>query len=346
MSKEKVEELSFHFPDSTEFLNPFRPHRYDHFEPTGNIEDFSNMKLPGRRNRPFIQQVLMYCPRISVVKSFPITEGFVVGSFNSLFIAGPKKTQINVKFPEQKRCMIESIDIHPSEVILACDGPENNVRIVSLPNGEIKSNINKHSQNVSSIMFAPSFNKLISTSLDGSLIVSDFVKEKCCYKYEKFLNNNPITTSVIRDDESLIVIGLSNGNLGIFDERDDIVTQVEAHTDWVNSIDIASQKYHKSLYFVSSSLEKDVKIWDLRNLEKPVLSKILDNNVCKVMFSDDDSVFGICSNGTLSKLCYQESIPSSSFNLQANGVTKADLHSELRRILYSSDESILSAFYF
>lgn len=336
----------FQYPDSTEFMNPFRPHCIDRFKPNGVIRICPTASINENKIRPYMQQVMTCSPQISVIKSFPITENFVVGSLNSLFVIGPKNTQFNVTFPNTKRSLIECVDVHPSEVILACNGPENNVRIVSLPNGDVKSNLNSHTQSLSSIMFAPSFNKLISTSFDGSLIISDFVKEKCCYKYEKFFNKNSITTSVIRNDESLIIVGLNDGNLGIFDNRDNNVILVDAHRDWINSLDITSQKYHNFVYFASSSIEKDLKVWDFRNLKKPILTKKMNDSVSKIMFSDDDSVFSMSLNGILTKYCFFESKANCSYNFQVNGVTKADLHPELRRVLFSCDDSVLSAFYF
>ena len=342
------ENSKYSFPDSTTYVDPFRPRRFDYYITTNSITIFPPVKQPIKKNPPYVQHILRSSSQISSLKSFPVNDIFALGTFNTIYVLAPPKVEISIDLPKESPSLIECIDVHPSEVYLACDG-SSNVRIISIPSGEIVASLNRHSQHVSSVFFAPTFNKVISTSFDGSLIISDFVKQKLCYRYDKFLNERSISTGAIRDDESIIVVGFNNGIIGIFDDREENgMIQLNAHSSWINSIAISSKNIDNACHIASSSTNKDVKIWDIRNLSEPILAQenSQECNFCKVMFSDDQSFFAMGVNGIISRWDYAENSLMNVYDLQTKSVTKCDLQRDFRRINFAGDNKVVSSLFY
>lgn len=320
------------------------------FPPFKTVEDDSkkesNNDRKEKKNRPYVQHFARLNTPVSCIRSFPFGDKFAIGTINAIYIASNKLEPACI-LPKNESTIIKNIDVHPSSMFVACDGPSdhNTIRIISLQNQLPIMELNKHSKRVSSIYFLPSVCKIMSTGYDGSLIISDVVKKKECYRHTVLNGEKAITTSSIKSDESMISLGFDNGYVGIFDEResDGMIELKNYHSQWINSLCFAPVKS----YLATNSIDKSLCVWDLRNLEKPLFVKEnIDANLSKVLFLNDTVLTAASTTGQLIQWDFNCGSILRIDKVREFGLFEMDIQRELDRMIISSEDKVVSLFYY
>ena len=293
--------------------------------------------------RPYVQYFARMNTPITSIKTFPFNSYFAIGTINAIYIAS-NKLESTITFPKDETTMIYNIDVHPSSIFVACDGSSNNVRIISLQDYSSVAQLNNHKKKVSSIYFLPSVSKIYSTSYDGNLIISDLVKKKECFRFAKIDDGVGISTSVLKDDESVIAIGLDNGRVGVFDQREDQgMISINAHSNLVNSLALTSI----GPYLSSCSIDKTMKVWDLRNIQEPVFQQNnLEFGLSKILFINESIIGGALSDGKFLKWDFKQNSLLKITRLSKFGVFCLDIQREDDFIIYTSEDKLISLFYY
>lgn len=308
------------------------------------IEFLPIRKMSGSsRGHPVIQHILRANAQITSVKYCPFSDAFVVGTLNALYSINENFVQeVSVYFDQRDNVVINSVDVHPSEAFVACNSPWNSIRIVSLGSGSIVYECNKHNRTISSVFFAPSFNRVCSSSLDGTFIMTDLVAKRQCYSYDVFKDVNPISTASMRHDETVIAFGFADGKVGIFDHRTSgQMTSLKAHANWVNSVDFSVS----SCNFATCGIDRTVKIWDIRNMEEAVFSETeLESSLRRVFFVNDGMFYGVAINGCLTKWNLAEGRSICSLRVKQCDIVACDVAIDSNKILFSGEDMVLSAF--
>lgn len=333
--------------ESSYFEDPFAPKAkvYSKCTSATTIEFFKTKKPIDRvKVRPCIQHILKLNNQIGSVRVFPSGENIIVGSLDSLFcVSELSKVEVSVHFDQNEYVLINQIDVHPSEVFVACNAPENSVRIVSTATGSVAYNGNKHRKPISSLFFAPSFNRICSASFDGTFIMSDLVRCKECCKYSPSALCQPMSTAAMRHDETVIAFGFSNGQIGLCDHRTDgVMLEMSAHPGWINSIDFCATDY----YFSSCGNDRSLKIWDLRNPEEAVRSDAFDYSLKKVLWMNDGRFFCVANDGTVTSRSVTDDRNSPEMAVGKPGILACDIDLDSRMLLYSGEDMTLSAFHY
>ena len=306
----------------------------------------SNNDTKEKKTRPYIQHFARLNTPISCIRAFPYDDNFAIGTINAIYIASNKLEPACI-LPNNESTIIKNIDVHPSSMFIACDGPSDNntIRIISLQNRLPIMELNKHKKKVSSILFLPSVCKIMSTSYDGSLIISDVIKKQECYKFRDFEDKNSITTSSIKNDESIISIGLDNGCIGIFDHRENagVIQLKNSHSLWINSLCFAPVKS----YMATNSIDKSLCVWDLRYLETPLFRKEnIDANLSKILFLNDSVLASASTNGQLIQWDFNGGSILRIDKVREFGLFEMDIQRKLDRIVVASEDTVVSIFYY
>ena len=296
--------------------------------------------------RPYVQHFARLNTPVSAIKAFPFGDNFAIGTINTIYIAS-NKLEPGFFLPKNESTIITNIDVHPSSMFLACDGPaeHNSIRIVSLQNRLPIMELNKHKKKVSSILFLPSVCKVMSTSHDGSLIISDVVQKQECYKLNTFNEEKAITTSSMKNDETMISLGFDNGHIGIFDNRESVgmTTLKNSHSMWINSLCFAPVKSYMS----TNSIDKSLCVWDLRYLGEPLFRKSeLDVNISKVLFLNDSVLAAATTTGQLIQWDFNSGTIIRIDKVREFGVFEMDIQREHNRIVLASEDTVVSMFYY
>ncbi|KAK8896592.1 RING finger and WD repeat domain-containing protein 2 [Tritrichomonas musculus] len=299
-----------------------------------------------KQTRPYIQHFARLNTPVSAIRAFPFGDNFAIGTINTIYIAS-NKLEPTFNLPQNESTIVKNIDVHPSSIFLACDGPtdHNTIRIVSLQSHTQVMELNKHKKEVSSILFLPSVSKVLSTSFDGSLIISDLIKKHECFKFDKYEDKNAITTSSIKSDEAIISIAFDNGSVGIFDHRESsgMISLKNSHSMWVNSLCFAPVKS----YMATNSIDKSLRVWDLRYLDEPLFRKDnLDTNLSKVIFLNDSVLAGASTKGELIQWDFNNSTVLRFDKVREFGLFEMDIQRESNRIVVSSEDTVVSMFYY
>jgi WD40 repeat protein len=333
-----IEECSF-------FNDPFAPRLVVRYPNSifPAFQFFPSPKNLSSRARPFLQHVLRANSHITSICRYPFSESFLIGTLDAIHsIANFNKTDVSVLFPPEETAAIELLDIHPSEVFLACNGPSWNVRICSLATGSPVFECNCHRNHLTSLFFAFSFNRICSTSLDGTFVMTDLVKKKRCFCYDMFRDVKPISCAAMRHDETVIAFGFADGTLGMFDHRQDRkdMQTIRAHSSWVNAIDFAVTEP----MFGTCGTDRAVKVWDLRNSSKPVFAeRLMDYCVRRVLFSNDSMVFGVGGDGCIARWNLQDGAGANHLIVKKCGIVASEMILDSRKLLFSGEDMVLSS---
>ncbi|OHT02433.1 hypothetical protein TRFO_30504 [Tritrichomonas foetus] len=293
--------------------------------------------------RPYIQHMARLNTQVTSIRSFPFNPYFAIGSINTIYIASSQLIS-TVHFTQKESAIIDIIDVHPSSMFLACNGSQNDVRIMSLQNCKTVMNLNRHDKKISSIYFVPSLCKIYSTGYDGLIIISDLVKSKECYKYRNYEDKMAMTSSDMKDDESIISVGFDNGKIGIFDNREaEKAIEISAHSNWVNSVNFAPV----GSYISSCSIDKSMKVWDLRNIEKPIMNKgELPFSLSKTIFLNESVLCGTSSDGKFIRWDFKNDTLISLMQVRDFGIFSSDVQREQDRLIISAEDNVVSFLYY
>jgi WD40 repeat protein len=337
-----------HPEDSNFFDDPFAPRRAFH-SPNSIFPSYSFCPPPRdspTRPRPFIHHILRSNSQITSVRHFSFTDShsLVFGCLNAVhYVTQWSKAESSILFPAKELTIVELLDVHPSEVFIACNGPSRNVRGGSLATGSSVWDCNVHRGHVSALFFAPSFNRIVSASLDGTLVCSDLVKQRRCFVYRKNQGAKGITTGGIRHDETVIGVGREDGIVGLFDHRDGEVSEMKAHAGWVNAIGFCVSEP----IFATAGIDRSVRIWDLRKLSEPIfVERAIPFGVKKVLFAADQSCFAIGTEGCVLRLSVGPEPAPLPMLVSTVGIVSADMCIDSNRIVYSTEDMVLSALSF
>jgi WD40 repeat protein len=334
--------------DSKCFEDPFAPRRpvYSHNSVFPSC-DFCHQPriLPGRP-RPYVQHILRANSQITSVRHFSSTDGpsLLLGCLNAIhYITNWSKLETSVLFDPKELSIVELIDVHPSEVYCACNGPSRNVRICSLVSGSPVCDINSHRGHVTGLFFAPSFNRIGSSSLDGTLLFSDVITQKLVFNYRRFEGVKAISTVKMRFDETVVALGTDDGMMELFDQRVGQVTEVKSHAGWVNSIDFCVSE----ALLASAGIDRSVRVWDLRQLSEPLLvERGISFGIKEVLFASDKSCFAVGNDGCILRMSTTR-IPSSiPMIVKPIGIVSADMCGESNRLAFSTEDMGLSTLVF
>lgn len=335
--------------EASYFEDPFAPKAKIYSKSTSatSLEILKPRKsLDKVKVRPCIQHLLKVNTQIGSIKVFPSGEFTIVGSLDTIFCMNKQfdAVEMSVYFDGDEYNLINHMDVHLSEAFIACNAPENSVRVVSVATGSTVYSCNKHLRPISSVFFASSVNRICSSSLDGTFIMSDLETKKQCYQYTPFAVHRPISTASIRHDDSVIAFGFSEGLVGLCDNRNEgTMTELKAHSGWVNSIDFCGNDY----YFSTCGNDRSVKIWDLRNTTEAVFSdNLLESSLRKVLFMNNGTFFTVSCNGSVASRNLSDGKSSCSMALKSTGVLACDIDPEARMLLYSGGDMVVSALHF
>lgn len=297
------------------------------------------------KQKPYIEHFARLNSPISTIQAFPYGDCFAIGTINCIYIASNKLDRI-IPFQENERTIFENIDVHPSTMVLACDSPArtNSVRIVSLQNNSTIMTLNKHMRKITSIFFLPSVHKIFSTALDGVLMISDLIKGTESYRFAAYENKSAITTASIKDEE-LISIGFDSGLVGIFDNREEegMIQIPNAHSDYVNSIAFTPSQSQ----IATTSLDQMIKVWDFRNLEKPIFSQEAKGiHLSKIFFLDDSIVAGTSTTGKLIQWDASTGNLLKMNTVRQFGIFASTQQRDLDRLIVSSEDNVVSMLYY
>jgi WD40 repeat protein len=325
--------------DATIFQDPFAP-KVRVICPNGVFPAYSFLKAKRicNRPRPFVQHFFRANSQITAIKRYPLADSIVAGTLNAIYaISGLAKCEVSVMFSAEETHVIDHLDVHPSEVFVACNGPVHNVRIASLATGSVLFEGNSHRAHVTSLFFAPSFNKICSAGLDGVFIMSDLVARKQCFAYE----TKPISTAAVRHDEKIVAFGCAQGRIRLFDSRQvNEMISLKAHSSWINHIDFSIG----DSYFSTCGIDRAVKIWDVWNLSEAVyMDTSLEYCLKKVLFVEDGTFFGVGSDSIITRWSLTEGKMISPLKARQCGIVTSEICIGTKKLIFSGQDMVLSA---
>jgi WD40 repeat protein len=191
--------------------------------------------------------------------------------------------------------------------------------------------------------FAPSFNRIASSSLDGTLLLSDLIKQKIVFQYRKFEGSKALSTARMRFDETVIALGTDDGLIELFDQRSGHITEVRSHAGWVNSLDFCVTE----ALLASAGIDRSVRVWDLRQLMEPVLvERGISFAINEVLFGSDKSCFAIGNDGCILRMSTTRIPSSMPMLVRPIGIVSADMCNECNRVIFSTEDMTLSTLVF
>jgi WD40 repeat protein len=135
-------------------------------------------------------------------------------------------------------------------------------------------------------------------------------------------------------------MAFSDGIVGLCDHRQvGDITEIKAHASWINSVEFGVT----DTYLGSAGIDRSIKIYDLRNIGEPVFSeKNLDSSLKKILFANDNTVFGIGSDGGITQWNIPEQAVYSNLAVKKCGIVACDIFVENRWLVFSGEDAVLS----
>ena len=298
----------------------------------------ANISSSQSKSKPFIQYLFQTKSQITCIKTFPHSDKFAISSSNSMYVMTNDDVSSTIFFKDLPTHFIRTIDIHPTEQIAALNSDGSSIRIVNTLTGSSMLYCNAHKLPVTSVFFAPSLKKVVSSSLDGTIVVYDLSQRKVSYVFDLLKGKKSISTASIKNDESYIACGFSDGTIGLFDPRiENGMVEINAHKGWINNI-----SFHPILYKIASgSADKSISIWDIRN-PGTLFSTYKDNDssIIKTELCDNE-LWGMSRDGILRIWDTDNQYLKHSYKTSSLGLMSCDINCDKRLVYFSEKNMVL-----
>lgn len=175
---------------------------------------------------------------------------------------------------DQKELQTRALKFSPDSQFLVCNGFDHLIYVYIIETGEFYTVLNGHTDVVSSILFSKDSKKLISAGFDGKIIIWDLY-QKQIIKEINHAPPNPIPNEQVRNkdaiiigmeygfDESFVIVGFMNGNVGIYDQNfQQNMNVFSAHQMPLLGISCSP----KSELVATASQDNTLKVWSLRGI--------------------------------------------------------------------------------
>ena len=301
-----------------------------------NVTKIPQSSAPLPKTKPFVQYLYQTKSQITCIKCFPHSDKFAISSSNSMYVMTNDSDPCTIFFKDLPTHFIRTIDIHPTEQIAALNSDGSSIRIVNTITGSSILYCNAHSLPVTSVFFAPSMKKVVSSSLDGTIVIYDLLEQKVSYVFDLLKGQKAISTAAIKNDESFIACGFSDGTLGLFDDRiENGLVQIDAHKSWINNI-----SFHPLLNTIATgSADQSLSVWDIRN-PGHLFSTFKDNEspIIKTELCDNE-VWGMTRDGVFRIWDTNNSKLKHSYKTSALGLMSCDIKSS-KRLVYFAEKNM------
>ena len=326
--------------DVSEFLNdPVQP-KVSTIIPNASLIEIKKIPFDDLQDKvtPCIQYLFSMKSQISCIKCFPHSENFAAGSCNALHVMTSEEVKATTFYSDLPFHFIRTIDIHPTEMMIAISSEGSSVRIVSTISGSSILHYHAHSSPATKVLFAPSMKRVVSTSLDGTIAIYDLRKEKIAFSFDLMKGKKSITTAAIKDDESYLAVGFNDGTLGIFDPRmENGMIEISSNKGWINSL-----SFHPILNTLASGgSDNSIVLWDVRNTERS-LGSFTENESSVIATSlSNNELWGMSRDGVLKIWDTDTQIMKNSYNISKFGLTACDMNPSERKVFFSEKSMVI-----
>ena len=245
-------ELQDHlYEEYDEFLMP------KNFLQSKIVKMVSKIEIPSDscHNAPFTQNEYHINSSVYSIRSFNTNRHYSISLLGNVLLFN---TQGFAKLYNDSSYQLCLMDIHPSDLLIACSSGKGAFRIYSSKTLSYFLDSHYHKRPLTALRFAPFSKKILSTSLDGALIVTDLVQNQKSFQFTK----DCLTTVTISPSESCVAASNNSGSIFFFDDRDECqISEIKTNQEWINNI-----VFHQDcVRFASNSSKDSVKIYDIRN---------------------------------------------------------------------------------
>jgi WD40 repeat protein len=200
--------------------------------------------------------------------------------------------------------------------LLASGGADNLVKIWMLPSEEMyedivndSSTFNTSDSIITCLRFHPSADKILASSSIKDVFLYDLTTEETIY-HLRDLHEAQITGLTWNYDGSLLISGSQDKKLRMFDPRNDSqsVRPFEAHTGKRGFNVVWCGRLEHFLTFGHDNMqEREVKLWDPRNLSRHVARERIDSCVGSLLpvYDDDINLVYLAGKGDSSIRCLE-----------------------------------------
>lgn len=244
-------------------------------------------------------QVLKFTSPISSISTSWDGNSVVLGSFATIYNLKaeeiPTMTEATGIKLVGNNSYVRKSAFHPSDALLAITGPCGSISLIDIKSNQAVANIAAHKNIITSLDFTSDGSKLLSSSRDGIINVTDLIKSKVLREIK--VRENISCVSVSKYDD-YVVTGTENGSIYIFDNRSkDIMQTLDAHYTPVSAI----ATNHEGI-IASGGIDKACRIWDIRGIVMCVAHITRNSSpICTLEISDNDKLFIGTDNGHLNE---------------------------------------------
>lgn len=188
---------------------------------------------------------------------------------------------------------VRAIAYHPSDRLISFSGASGVFYFFDLPTMRTISTLKMHNNIIMSLKFTSDGSKSLSLSRDGVLNVVDLFENKL---QRKIKLGATTTTMALAKDDTIVACGLSDGRVGIFDNRVPGECQyIYAHKEAISALDISLNGV-----LATGGGDNCARIWDLRATDGIGATALLarhTGHVCGLQFDHNDNIWTSCDNG-------------------------------------------------
>ncbi|EAY20330.1 hypothetical protein TVAG_193060 [Trichomonas vaginalis G3] len=201
---------------------------------------------------------------LSPVSAIDISWGrknIVFGSYSSLFLSEienlPSAQQINGSKTAGNQSYIRNVAYHPSDALIAFSGQLGSINLYDIQTLSTISTTKMHSSVVIGLGFTSDGSKLVTTSRDGIINVTDLVQSKIVKEIKVKIN---LTCMTMSKSDDYLAVGTEEGTIYLFDNRvQEGVQTIDAH--YAQVICLAT---NNEGIIASRGKDKTCRLWDIR----------------------------------------------------------------------------------
>ncbi|OHT13757.1 Transcriptional repressor tup12-related protein [Tritrichomonas foetus] len=189
-----------------------------------------------------------------------------------------------------------SLCFSPDDRYILISATNNSIIVFSIQTRQVAAQLKEHHGLVSSLLFLPDTNQLLSGGFDGALCLWDMNTMSLVKKIQhgspeeggQRAKDDMVIALAMSYDRSFIAVGFMNGSVGIYEPSfTQPMNTFNAHAEYMLNVVTAN----RSLMIATSSHDKTIKVWSLRGVASCRQTLTGHTNcVLTACFSPDDSI--------------------------------------------------------